>query len=221
MKHTTHPTFIRSTLSLAVCLSSVAVPAMASELAVLEKIDLGTLKADNSGWSAVHALSADGKMVGGEARNDRNDRRAVIWSGENYATKADLGTLDKDNSGISSVEAISTDGKVVAGRAMLTPNRPAMTTGSDPRDPANLGVTYSHATIWSGKSHATKTDLGTLRADNSGEAGIRALSADGKVAGGESEYDKAVVFRAKHATINRFGHIKGGQLRAVRSLCPK
>lgn len=42
-------------------------------------IDLGTLRADNSGWSQPLAVSADGSVVVGLAVSDSNQERAFIW----------------------------------------------------------------------------------------------------------------------------------------------
>ena len=43
------------------------------------------------------------------------------------------------------------------------------------------------ATVWSGSGWATKTDLGTLKSDNSGESSAWAASGDGSVVGGSAE----------------------------------
>ena len=42
-------------------------------------MDLGTLKSDNSGHSAVEALSADGKVAVGGADNDKGFSCAAVW----------------------------------------------------------------------------------------------------------------------------------------------
>ena len=47
----------------------------------------------------------------------------------------------------------------------------------------------SRATVWSGSGWATKTDLGTLKADNSGESSVQAASGDGSVIGGTADND--------------------------------
>ena len=69
----------------------------------------------------------------------------------------DLGTLKNDNSGSSAAYAISSDGSVVVGDSFIIPN--------------SYGLTDPRATIWSGSNWANKTDLGTLKADNSGGGG--------------------------------------------------
>ncbi|WP_066805597.1 autotransporter domain-containing protein [Moraxella oblonga] len=112
------PTFVYNTLSLALLTALTAPYAHADTVTVVEKKDLGTLKADNSSNSEVYALSSDGKVAGGEAEYDNgNSDRAIIWSGENWAAKTDLGTLRADNSGRSIVRALSGDGKVAGGWA--------------------------------------------------------------------------------------------------------
>lgn len=44
-----------------------------------DKLDLGTLKADNSGNSSVYALNADGKVAAGWADGDAVYYRATVW----------------------------------------------------------------------------------------------------------------------------------------------
>ena len=83
----------------------------------------------------------------------------------------DLGSLRNDNSlGGSYVNAVSSDGSIVVGDA------------DNDRD-------GTRATVWSGSNWATKTDLGTLKADNSGESAALALSRDGSVAAGLADND--------------------------------
>ena len=142
------------------------------------KTALGTLKADNSDLSSANAVSRDGSVVAGVARNDNYEERAVVWSGSNWGTKTDLGTLKSDNSGESRADAISQDGSVVGGFA----------------ENDNGG---SHATVWSGSNWATKTDLGTLKADNSGNSWVKAASSDGSVVGGVADNDNG----ERHATV--------------------
>ena len=133
------------------------------------KTDLGTLKNDNSGFSTAQAVSRDGSVVAGQAERDIGEPHAAIWSGSGWSTKTDLGTLRSDNSGRSEVRAVSDDASVVVGNAQHD---------NDP---------YSeHATVWSGSGWSTKTDLGTLRSDNSGESTARAVSRDGSVVVGGS-----------------------------------
>ncbi|HFC6351859.1 TPA: hypothetical protein ACFNMH_000753 [Neisseria elongata] len=143
------------------------------------KTDLGTLKADNSGRSIASGLSHDGLVVAGTASSDINYSRATVWSGSNWATKTDLGTLRTDNTGGSSAFATNSDGSVVV--------------GSSDWDSSLSG----HATVWSGSRWATKTDLGTLRTDNSGSSSARAVSSDGSVVVGESLNDNGEL----HATV--------------------
>ena len=143
------------------------------------KTALGTLKADNSDLSSANAVSRDGSVVAGVARNDNYEERAVVWSGSNWGTKTDLGTLRTDNSGFSSADAISQDGSVVVGSSRWDSLR------------------GRHATVWSGSNWGTKTDLGTLKSDNSGESRADAISQDGSVVGGFAENDNG----DSHATV--------------------
>ena len=75
-----------------------------------------------------------------------------------------------DLGGASQANAVNSDGSLVVGEA---PNN-------------NL---ESRATIWSGSGWSTKTDLGTLKADNSGDSKATALSGDGLVVGGWARND--------------------------------
>ena len=134
------------------------------------KLDLGTLKSDNSGESWVNALSADGSLAAGVADNDDREGRATVWRGKDYGKKLDLGTLKSDNSGKSYAHALSADGSLAAGQAHNDSGE-------------------SRATVWRGQDYGEKLDLGTLKSDNSGESEVNALSADGSVAAG-SVYDK-------------------------------
>ena len=143
------------------------------------KTALGTLKADNSDLSSANAVSRDGSVVAGVARNDNYEERAVVWSGSNWGTKTDLGTLRSDNSGFSRAEAISQDGSVVVGSSRWDSLR------------------GHHATVWSGSNWGTKTDLGTLKSDNSGESSADAISQDGSVVGGFAETENG----SWHATV--------------------
>ena len=135
------------------------------------KTDLGTLKSDNSGTSYAYAASNDGSLVFGQADNDNGQSRATVWSGSNWGTKTDLGTLKSDNSGTSVAYAASRDGSVVAGEA------------------ENDNGERRRATVWSGSGWSTKTDLGTLKTDNSGASWVNAVSADGKFAVGRAVND--------------------------------
>lgn len=134
------------------------------------KTNLGTLKTDNSGISAVYAVSGDGSIVVGSAENTASENRAVVWSGKNWGTKTDLGTLKSDNSGNSYATAISDDGSVVVGQA------------------DSYNGKY-HATVWSGSGWGTKTDLGTLTDDNSGSSHANTANGDGSVVGGWADND--------------------------------
>ena len=137
------------------------------------KTDLGTLRSDNSGLSEALAVSDDASVVVGNAQhdNDSYSEHATVWSGSGWTTKTDLGTLESDNSGRSYALAVSRDGSVIAGES---------------RDSFDK---KSRATVWSGSGWSTKTDLGTLKADNSGESWANAVSSDGSLVAGEAEND--------------------------------
>ncbi|MTD37472.1 autotransporter domain-containing protein [Erwinia sp. CPCC 100877] len=138
------------------------------------KQDLGTLRSDNGGISQAMAVSGEGDVVAGVSATDSAEQRAAVWSGDSLATQSDLGTLRADNSGHSMARALSDDGSVVAGEAET--------------DTSNT----IHATVWSGVNWSAKTDLGTLRADNSGNSVVYALSDDGRVAVGQADSDDNV-----------------------------
>ncbi len=51
---------------------------------------------------------------------------------------------------------------------------------------------FLYGVIWSGDQWTTKTQLGTLKSDNSGNSLVYALSADGKIATGFAESDSSI-----------------------------
>mgnify|MGYP000843684323 CR=1 FL=1 len=57
-----------------------------------------------------------------------------------------------------------------------------------------------HAAIWSGSGWSTKTDLGTLRSDNSGSSVVYAVSDDASVVVGNSQHTD-FLYPATHATV--------------------
>ena len=144
------------------------------------KTDLGTLRTDNAGNSTAYAVSPDGTVVAGFAVNDNGYERATVWSGSNWSTKTDLGTLRTDNLGYSSVNAISADGSTVVGEAE-----------------SDNGIHFYRAVVWSGSGWGTKTDLGTLKSDNSGYSSARAASGDGSMVTGTAVNDNG----EEHATV--------------------
>ena len=144
------------------------------------KTDLGTLRTDNAGNSTAYAVSPDGTVVAGFAVNDNGYERATVWSGSNWSTKTDLGTLRTDNLGYSSVNAISADGSTVVGEAE-----------------SDNGIHFYRAVVWSGSGWGTKTDLGTLKSDNSGYSSARAASGDGSMVAGTAVNDNG----EEHATV--------------------
>ena len=154
------PSPVHRLLTLAALLA--ALPAAAAPNNIT---DLGTLRSDNSGISHAFGFNSDSSIVVGASYWDGGRfGRATVWSGSNWATKTDLGTLKSDNTGSSAASGTNGDGSVVV--------------GSSDRD----GSGSSHATVWSGSGWATKTDLGTLKTDNSGVSSVEGISADGKFA---------------------------------------
>lgn len=93
---------------------------------------------------------------------------------------SDLDTLKRDNSLDSSIAALSADGSTAAGDSSADISGP------------------SRAAVWSGVRWGDKTDLGTLKRDNSGLSYVFALSADGSLAAGQavddSFYSRAVIW---------------------------
>ena len=83
----------------------------------------------------------------------------------------DLGTLRSDNSGNSQAYGFNSDGSVVFGFSDWD------------------GDGNSRAAVWSGSGWATKTDLGTLRTDNTGGSDAIAISSDGSVVVGSADND--------------------------------
>ena len=130
--------------------------------------DLGALTAN--GGSTANDVSRDGSVVVGNS-SGLIGQRATVWSGSNWANKTDLGTLKADNSGKSLAWAVSHDGSVVVGE-------------SDDDSGA-----LERAAVWSGSGWTAKTDLGTLKSDNSGWAAAYAVSSDGSVVAGRAEND--------------------------------
>ena len=134
--------------------------------------DLGTLKSDNSGNSQAYGFNSDGSIVVGYSDWDGGIRvRATVWSGSNWATKTELGTLKSDNTGSSVARGANGDGSVVFGFSDWD------------------GDGNSRAAVWSGSGWATKTDLGTLRTDNTGGSTAIAISSDGSVVVGSADND--------------------------------
>ena len=143
------------------------------------KTNLGTLRTDNTGGSDAIAISSDGSVIVGSADSDRS-QRATVWSGSGWATKTDLGTLRSDNSGMSYANAVNGDGSVVVGSSDI-----------------DIDNDYTHAIVWSGSGWTTKTDLGTLRSDNSWNSHAVAVSSDGSLVFGDAHNDNG----EKRATV--------------------
>ncbi|MGN6958361.1 hypothetical protein, partial [Neisseria sp. P0013.S002] len=83
----------------------------------------------------------------------------------------DIGTLRSDNSGKSQAYGFNSDSSIVVGSS-----------GWD-------GVIRVRATVWSGSNWATKTDLVTLKSDNTGSSVARGAYGDGSVVFGFSDWD--------------------------------
>ena len=80
----------------------------------------------------------------------------------------DLGTLKNDNSGKSQAFSFNSDSSIVVGYSDWD------------------GGIRGRATVWSGSNWATKTDLGTLRSDNTGFSVASGTNGDGSVVVGYS-----------------------------------
>ena len=159
------------------------------------KTDLGTLKADNSGSSAATAVSGDGLVVGGLARNDNGEERGIIWSGSNWTTKTELGTLMPDNSGRASVAALSRDGSVAVGNSQS--------------DRSYL----ERPIVWSGSNWGTITHLGMLNDSYIHGGDAFAVSDDGSIVVGAASVDSsnvhAIVWSGSNwGTITDLGTLK-------------
>ncbi|RIJ77709.1 hypothetical protein D2F89_26640, partial [Escherichia coli] len=140
---------------------------------------LGTLKADNSGFSVAQGVSADGKVVVGFSSTDSGDYNynAFVWR-EGDTKMTGLGTLRADNSGASEALGASADGKVVVGFSST-----------------DSGDYNYNAFVW--REATGMTGLGTLKADNSGDSEALGVSADGTVVVGGSDTDEGYY----HATV--------------------
>ena len=90
----------------------------------------------------------------------------------------DLGTLRSDNSGNSQAYGFNSDGSIVVGYSDWD------------------GGIRVRATVWSGSNWATKTDLGTLRSDNTGFSVASGTNGDGSVVVGYSNWDGSSDSRA-------------------------
>ena len=92
----------------------------------------------------------------------------------------DLGTLKNDNSGISHAFSFNSDSSIVVGYSDWD------------------GGIRGRATVWSGSGWATKTDLGTLRSDNTGFSVASGTNGDGSVVVGYSNWGSGT---DSHATV--------------------
>ena len=132
---------------------------------------LGTLRADQSGYSYAGGVSADGAVVIGYSETDAGNGQAFRWT---EGGMEGLGTLRSDNSGYSNAQAVSADGSVIVGNA-----------DTEPRDDGQYNG--QQAFRW------TESDgmlgLGTLRSDNTGDSQANAVSANGSVIVGAASTD--------------------------------
>ena len=160
-------------------------------------LDLGTLKADNSGSSRAEAVSADGSTIVGNAEDDRGyyNMRAFRWIDDGTGM-LDLGTLKADNSGQSFATALSADGKVIVGYAEV-----------------DEGGGVRRAFRWMDDG-AGMLDLGSLRADNLGGSSASAVSADGSTIVGRADTDDGHDRRAFRWIDDGTGMLDLGSLRA-------
>lgn len=131
-------------------------------------LDLGTLKADNSGQSFAETVSADGSVIVGYSDTDDGNRRAFRWM-DDGADMLDLGSLRADNLGYSAATAVSADGGVIVGSAEV-----------------DSGLSRAFRWVDDGTG---MLDLGSLRADNLGTSDAAAVSADGGTIVGTAEND--------------------------------
>ena len=92
----------------------------------------------------------------------------------------DLGTLRSDNSGISHAFGFNSDSSIVVGASYWDGGR------------------FGRATVWSGSNWAAKTDLGTLKSDNTGSSAASGTNGDGSVVVGSSDRDGS---GSSHATV--------------------
>ena len=96
----------------------------------------------------------------------------------------DLGTLQNNNEGHSSVAAINQNGSIIVGKAF---------NGTD-----------EQAAVWQGGGFnrwQNKTNLGTLRSDNSGQSKALGISGNGTVIGGQAQNDTDTANDQYHAVI--------------------
>lgn len=143
------------------------------------KINLGTLRSDNSGTSQASQISGDGTVIGGRAQNDTdtsaNQYHAVIWYGNGWQNKTALS--EPANATRSDVWGISRNGKVVVGYSVHS---------------SGMQI----ANVWSGPNHSIRTDLDSLTSVPSGRIAY-AVSDNGAVVGGVTQQDGFPgVFRA-------------------------
>lgn len=113
-----------------------------------------------------------GVTLGGSGK-EGGDRHPKIGDGVMIGANASVLGNIRVNAGniyVSSATSVSSDGSVIAGWA-----------DNDDFIP--------RAIVWSGNGWTTKTDLGTLKADNSGRSIAYAVSRDGSTVGGEAEND--------------------------------
>jgi probable HAF family extracellular repeat protein len=141
--------------------------------------DLGTFRPNNLGQSTAKAVSADGRVVVGSADIDKVDTTFHAYRhNEGDEKLTDLGTFMPDNIGNSASMAVSADGSVVAGNAAYD-----MWIG-----PGDITYYTFHA-FRHNEGDENLTDLGTLRADNSGQSLVSDISDDGRVIVGSAATD--------------------------------
>ena len=163
-----HPQFFFKPLTVAVSLLFLgATPAVA--YADPGVTDLGTLKAENQGYSYANGVNAAGDVVVGESSINGGEQHAFRWTQATGMT--DLGTLRTNNLGNSYANGVNAAGDVVVGESSI-----------------NGGG--NHAFRW---TQATgMTDLGTLRTDNTRSSTARGVNRAGDVVVGVSDTNSGI-----------------------------
>lgn len=193
----------------AISIIAIAAPARAQSVTVNTMTDLGTLQADDSGYSTAKAVSANGLVITGVATNDAGDRHAYRWTATGIE---DLGSLTPGNTGYSEGTSISADGSVIAGHSYTASGvvHAFRWTSAGMQDLGALsaaGASYGYAlsadgtTVVGYSDTATAThayrwtvgagmqDLGTLETGNAGNSYGQVVSANGAAVAGYSTTD--------------------------------
>ena len=173
--------------------------ATGGQLPVFETVDLGNL--GGTGGARGEQVTDDGRVVIGGSSTSGN-WHAFRWTEADGMV--DLGSLGAGAQGYSTAYDMSDDGNIIIGSAHnLSSDRRAVVWRFDD------AVTQTDAPSVGGDFEVT--DLGTLRADNSGGAYAQYVSGDGSVVVGQAATeDRDRVFRWTEET----GMVDLGTLRA-------